>query len=529
MSQRRASIKLPNLLDLSWSRVFAVFLKELVQMRRDRPTFAIMIMMPIVQLVLFGYAINTDPRHLPAVIEMREDGPMTRAFLASLQASTFVDIVAIADRAEDAESMLRAGEATFLISIPEGFEERLVRGERPQILIAADASDPVAASGALGAIERVAQSAFAPEFEGALSYLAQGPPPYEIVLHRRYNPAGESAFNIVPALLGVILTMTMVMITSIALTRETERGTMENLLATPVRPLEVMIGKTTPYIGVGAIQVGIVLLVATFLFRIPFTGSLSAFLLAVTLFIFANPMLGYLISTVARTQMQAMQMTFFIFLPSILLSGFICLFAALKRRRRSVNACRSRTSRIVREIVPKGAGFRHHRRSLAADTDPAGAGDAGAAAVSADAGLAGTAGRPARIFLSTETKCGRDARGPGAASTPAAACGRCARRLPAACPARRRQCRRRRPPRAPGRSRRPRPRSWSRFRGRPRPGPRRRTPARSRPSRSCAPCAMSSAAARTGASTRRWRVTARRSAVSPAPARRCRIRASARR
>lgn len=352
-------MKLPNLLDLSWSRVFAVFLKELVQMRRDRPTFAIMIMMPIMQLVLFGFAINTDPRHLPAVIEMREDGPMTRAFLASLSASTFIDVVAVSYNAEEAESMLRSGDATFLISIPEGFERRLVRGERPQILIAADASDPVAASGALSSIERIAQSAFAPEFVGPLAFLARAPPPYEIVVHRRYNPAGVSAFNIVPALLGVILTMTMVMITSIALTRETERGTMENLLATPVRPLEVMIGKTTPYIGVGAIQVAIVLIVATLLFRIPFTGSLLAFLIAVTLFIFANLMLGYLISTAARTQMQAMQMTFFIFLPSILLSGFMFPFRAMPGWAQAIGEALPITHflRIVREVVLKGAGL----------------------------------------------------------------------------------------------------------------------------------------------------------------------------
>lgn len=352
-------MKLPNLFDLSWSRVFAVFLKELVQMRRDRPTFAIMIAMPIMQLVLFGYAINTDPRHLPAVVEMREDTPMTRAFLASLRASTFVDIVAIAHTAEEGEAMLRSGEANFLISIPEGFERRLIRGERPQILIAADASDPVAAGGALGAIERVAQQAFAPEFDGPLAYLAQGPPPYDLVVHRRYNPAGITAFNIVPALLGVILTMTMVMITSIALTRETERGTMENLLATPVRPFEVMIGKTTPYIGVGAVQVAIVLIVATLLFRIPFTGSLLAFLLGVIVFIFANLMLGYLISTVARTQMQAMQMTFFVFLPSILLSGFMFPFRAMPDWAQAIGSALPLTHflRIVREVVLKDAGL----------------------------------------------------------------------------------------------------------------------------------------------------------------------------
>jgi ABC-2 type transport system permease protein len=357
-----ARLPLPGLsalLDLSWSRVFAVFLKELVQMRRDRPTFAIMIMMPIIQLVLFGYAINTDPRHMPAVVEMREDGPLTRAFLASLTQSSYIDIVAVTQRAEDGEAMIRSGRANFLISIPEGFERRLVRGERPEILIAADASDPVAAGGALSAIERIAQLAFAPDLNGPLAYLAQAPPPYEIVVHRRYNPAGVSSFNIVPALLGVILTMTMVMITSIALTRETERGTMENLLATPVRPLEVMIGKTTPYVVVGAIQVAIVLLLSALLFHIPFTGSFLAFLVAVTLFILANLMLGYLISTAARTQMQAMQMTFFIFLPSILLSGFMFPFKAMPFWAQAIGECLPITHflRIVREIVLKDAGF----------------------------------------------------------------------------------------------------------------------------------------------------------------------------
>ena len=348
-----------SLFDISWARVFAVFLKELVQMRRDRPTFAIMIMIPIVQLVLFGYAINTDPRHLPAVVEMREDGPLTRSFLASLRASSYVDIIAVTPRAEEADAMLRSGRATFLISIPEGFERRLVRGERPEILLAADASDPVAAGGAVGAIQAIADQAFAPNFVGALAFLSPAPAPYQIVVHRRFNPAGVTAFNIVPALLGVILTMTMVMITSIALTRETERGTMENLLATPVRPLEVMIGKTTPYIGIGAVQVVIVLLVARLLFQIPFMGSLLAFLAAVTLFIFANLMLGYLISTIARTQMQAMQMTFFVFLPSILLSGFMFPFRAMPQWAQAIGECIPITHflRIVREIVLKGAGF----------------------------------------------------------------------------------------------------------------------------------------------------------------------------
>jgi ABC-2 type transport system permease protein len=342
---------------LSWARVAAVFLKELVQMRRDRLTFGIMIMVPIVQLVLFGYAINTDPRHLPAAVELREDGPLTRSFLASLGASTFVDIVAVTHRSEDGERMLRAGDVNFLIVVPEGFERRLVRGERPQILVAADAADPVASGGAVSAIAEIARRAFQPELDGPLAALAPTPPPYEIVVHRRYNPAGTTSVNIVPGLLGVILTMTMVMITSIALTREAERGTMEMLLATPVRPLEVMIGKTTPYVMVGAAQTVIVLIAATLLFRIPFTGSWIAFGMGLTAFIAANLMLGYLISTAARTQMQAMQLTFFVFLPSILLSGFMFPFRAMPGWAQAIGEALPITHflRIVREVMLKEA------------------------------------------------------------------------------------------------------------------------------------------------------------------------------
>jgi ABC-2 type transport system permease protein len=345
-------------LNFSGARVLAVFLKELVQMRRDRITFAIMVGMPVMQLILFGYAINTDPRHLATVVELRETGPLTRSFLAGLSQSSYFDIVAVAEREEDGERMLRAGEATFLIVIPEGFERRLVRGERPQILLAADASDPVTAGGGLSALNEIAARSFAPDLEGPLARLAPQPAPFEIVVHRRFNPEGRSALNIVPGLLGVILTMTMVMITSIALTRETERGTMETLLATPVRPIEVMIGKTTPYVFVGAIQVALVVFGGFLLFQIPFTGSFASFLIGVSIFIFANLMLGYLISTAARTQMQAMQLTFFVFLPSILLSGFMFPFRAMPYWAQAIGECLPLTHflRIVREVTLKSAG-----------------------------------------------------------------------------------------------------------------------------------------------------------------------------
>jgi ABC-2 type transport system permease protein len=342
----------------SLRRLAAIFFKEFVQMRRDRLTFAMMVAVPVMQLLLFGYAINTDPRHMATVVEAREDSVFARSFLAGLRNSTFFDIVATTTRADEGDRMLRSGKAAFLIVIPEGFERRLVRGERPQILMAADATDPVAAGGAVGAVQQIARTAFARDLEGPLARLAPTDPPFDIVVHRRYNPAGITAYNIVPGLLGVILTMTLVMITSIALTRERERGTLETLLATPLRPTEVMIGKTTPYILVGAVQVCLVVTIGMLLFSIPFQGSILLFGAAIALFIFTNLMLGYLISTAAQSQMQAMQMTFFVFLPSILLSGFMFPFRAMPGWAQAIGEALPLTHflRIVREVMLKGAG-----------------------------------------------------------------------------------------------------------------------------------------------------------------------------
>ncbi|MCB2097637.1 MAG: ABC transporter permease [Parvularculaceae bacterium] len=351
---------------LSLSRIRAVFLKELVQMRRDRPTFAIMIMVPIMQLTLFGFAIDTDPRHLPTAVELRDDGPLTRSLLASMRQSDYFEIVAQVATDEEGEALLRSGEVSYLVVIPENFERDFVRGERPQILIAADATDPVAAAGPIAAANEIARRAFAPELDRLPARLRGGAAPIDVVIHRQYNPAGETSMNIVPGLLGIILTMTLIMITSIALTREVERGTIETLLSTPVRAGEIMIGKTTPYILVGVIQTLIVLLAARIVFHIPFIGDPAPFLLALLLFIFTNLMLGYLISTIARTQMQAMQMTFFIFLPSILLSGFMFPFAAMPVWAQAIGEALPITHflRVVREVMLKGAGFAEIRNDI---------------------------------------------------------------------------------------------------------------------------------------------------------------------
>lgn len=334
----------------SFSRILAMIGKEFIQMLRDRLTFGMMVGIPVMQLLLFGYAINTDPRHLPTLVEMGDNGPASRAILQGMETSNYFDLIGITHSREETDTALQTGEALFVVTIPPDFERDLLRGDRPQILLDTDASDPVAAGAGTGAFPTIVQESLQP-------LLGEMTPPVETVIHRRYNPAGRTALNIVPGLLGVILTMTMAMMTSMALTREAERGTLETLLATPTRPYEVMIGKITPYVFVGFIQVVIMLAGARFLFGVPFLGSAPAFLVCVSLFILVNLSLGFLFSTVARTQMQAMQMTFFVFLPSILLSGFMFPFAGMPAWAQTLGQALPTTHfiRAVRAIMLKGA------------------------------------------------------------------------------------------------------------------------------------------------------------------------------
>lgn len=340
-------------LPAAFSRIAAVLSKEFVQMRRDRLTFAMMVGIPLVQLLLFGYAINTDPRHLPTLVEAGDSGPATRAIIQAMENSEFFDIVGMAASQAETEAALTNSEVIFTLVIPPGFERDLARGETPQLLLDVDASDPVAAGAGTGAFPQIVAQALAP-MTGA-----PRAPPVETVIHRRYNPAGRTAINIVPGLLGVILTMTMAMMTSMALTKEAERGTLETLLATPTRPLEVMAGKIAPYVLVGFVQVALMLIAARLLFGVPFLGNPLAFAFAVGLFILVNLSLGFLFSTLARTQMQAMQMTFFVFLPSILLSGFMFPFDGMPAWARTLGEAVPTTHfiRAVREIMLKGAGL----------------------------------------------------------------------------------------------------------------------------------------------------------------------------
>ncbi|WP_316677270.1 ABC transporter permease [uncultured Tolumonas sp.] len=341
---------------LSWHRLLAMIAKEFIQLRRDRLTFAMMLGIPLIQLVLFGYAINGDPKHLPTVIVAHEQTPFTRAIVQSLENSGYFQLVATDLSDAEADRWLEEGDAQFAVVIPTGFAKQLQRGERPQLLVAADATDPSATANAIGALQQLSQQWLQHELTGTLSYLNGKTQPYELVIQRRFNPEGLTQYNIVPGLMGVILTMTMIMMTALAVTREVERGTMENLLATPVRPLEVMLGKILPYVLIGFVQVGVILIAARLLFAVPFVGPASWLFLGILVFIAANLSVGITISSVARNQTQAMQMTFFFFLPSMLLSGFMFPFRGMPEWAQRIGELLPLTHfiRLIRGIMLKG-------------------------------------------------------------------------------------------------------------------------------------------------------------------------------
>ncbi len=344
---------------LSWHRLLAMIVKEFIQLRRDRLTFAMMLGIPLIQLILFGFAINGDPKHLPTVIVAHEQTPFTRAIVQGLENSGYFQLVATDLGEAEADHWLEEGDAQFAVIIPAGFAKKLQRGERPQLLVAADATDPSATANAIGALQQLSQQWLQHELTGTLSALNGKAQPYEVVIQRRFNPEGLTQYNIVPGLMGVILTMTMIMMTALAVTREVERGTMENLLATPVRPLEVMLGKILPYVLIGFVQVAVILIVAELLFEVPFIGPGSWLLLGILVFIAANLSIGITISSVARNQTQAMQMTFFFFLPSMLLSGFMFPFRGMPFWAQQIGELLPLTHfiRLIRGIMLKGNGM----------------------------------------------------------------------------------------------------------------------------------------------------------------------------
>ena len=339
----------------SFSRFLAMLMKEFIQLRRDRVTLATMISVPLMQLFLFGYAINTTPRDLPTAVLLQENTDVGRSILAALRNTAFFDIRHVATSEAEVEHLLRAGSVLFVIEIPAGFERALRRGETPAMLVAADATDPVAAASALGALEGVVQSALSRD--RIITVAAPALPAFEIRQHRRFNPAGSSQLNIVPGLLGTILTMTMLIFTALSVTREVERGTMESLLAMPIRPLEIMLGKIAPYVAVGFLQATLIVTAGVFAFGVPLLGNLALLAALSTLFIAANLSIGYTFSTLAQNQLQAVQMAMMFFLPNILLSGFMFPFAGMPVWAQWIGEGLPLTHyiRIVRGVMLKGA------------------------------------------------------------------------------------------------------------------------------------------------------------------------------
>jgi len=343
----------------SFRRFGAVVAKEFIQMRRDRMTFGMMVGIPLLQLMLFGFAINADPKHLPTAIRSADHSVFSRTLLEAMRNSSYFRLVRVAASEREVESLLDEGEVQFAVTVPEDFSRHLLRGERPQLLVQADATDPAATGPALSALNLLVDQALERDLAGPLSHLRERPGPVDLRIQRRYNEEGITQYNIVPGLMGVVLTMTMVVITALAITRERERGTMENLLATPTRPTEVMIGKIIPYIVVGYVQTGLILLAARLIFRVPMLGSIPLLLVFMLVFIAANLAVGITFSTIARNQLQAMQMSFFFFLPSILLSGFMFPFRGMPEWAQHLGTVLPLTHflRLVRGILLKGNGL----------------------------------------------------------------------------------------------------------------------------------------------------------------------------
>jgi ABC-2 type transport system permease protein len=343
----------------SLERFLAMVVKEFIQMRRDRLTFGMMVGIPLLQIILFGYAINSDPKRLPSAVLLADNGPQGRTLLYAIQNSSYFHFVRQVKTETEGRDALARGEVQFVINIPENFSRNLLRGEKPAILVEADATDPGTTSNAISSLTVLLTTALKNDLKGPLDFLNATSGPIDLRVHALYNPEVITQYNIIPGLLGVVLTMTMVMITALAITRERESGTMENLLSMPTRPVEVLVGKIIPYILVGYIQVALILVAGHFLFRVPMIGSLMLLLVVTFLFIVANLAIGVTFSTIAENQRQAIQMAFFFFLPNILLSGFAFSFPGMPYWAQMIGELLPLTHflRIVRGILLKGNGL----------------------------------------------------------------------------------------------------------------------------------------------------------------------------
>jgi ABC-2 type transport system permease protein len=343
----------------SFFRLWGLFIKEFTQFKRDHSTFAMVIMLPIVQLILFGLAINTNPKYLPTALINFDNGPFSRTLIHQLENTEYFKFNYFPRSENEANRMMARHEVLFTLNIPADFSRKLVRGEHPDALLEVDGTDPVSVAYAVSASNNLMPNLFKYDLIGPLKWLNQTPVPAQLRVHTKYNPSAITQYNIVPGLIGTVLTITFVMVASMALTRERERGTMEALLSTPMTPLEVIIGKATPFILVGYSQVLIVIVLAVFFFHIPLLGNPITLLIATLPFILANLSVGITISTLAKTQLEAMQIGVFFFLPSLLLSGFAFPFKGMPLWAQWIGNVLPLTHfiNIVRGIMLKGIGW----------------------------------------------------------------------------------------------------------------------------------------------------------------------------
>lgn len=347
------------MISLSFNRLIAVMIKEFVQMMRDKTTLGMIVSIPLMQLLLFGYAINTNPRFLPTAVVNPENTAISRRILTSMENSTYFHFISRKSDEKEASWLLKTGQVQFVVTFPPDFTRDVIKGLHPSLLLEADASDPAATSRGVSVFTELASLSLNEDLKGPLNSLKPKPLPYQPEVHAVYNPLAITSYNIVPGLLGVVLTMTMVVVTALVITRENERGTMETLLATPLKPLEVMAGKLIPFVLVGFIQVILILLMAKLLFSVPIQGSLLLLVLFTLPFIAANLSVGLTFSTLASNQLQAVQSAMFFFLPSILLSGFMFPFRGMPEWAQWIGNILplSHYLIIVRGILLKGNSF----------------------------------------------------------------------------------------------------------------------------------------------------------------------------
>ena len=346
-------------MNFSLQRLKAVIKKEFIQLKRDRSTLGLIIMLPVIQLLMFGYAINNDPKNLPTAVISQDNSFLSRSIISGLHNSEYFKITKEMTSDKEGNDLLKQSKTLFVITIPDNFTQNVIRGKKPQILLEADATDPTAIGGAVGALNGVAEKVIKENLKGDLAYLQDTSPAFSITVHKAYNPEGFTKFNMIPALIGLVLIFTGVMMTALALTRERERGTMENLLSMPVTPFEIMLGKIMPFVFIGMFQVAMVLLIAYTMFGVPIFGSVGMLFFCSLLFIICNLTLGYLVSTVAKNQTQALQMSIFVIMPSIVMTGFMFPFAGMPNWAQFIGKGLPLTYfvRISRGIMLKGAEF----------------------------------------------------------------------------------------------------------------------------------------------------------------------------